>query len=367
MLCFANFGKLSGKRTPGIVECLNKKKNFEKRFRNICIPGKSIWVGQGLSHIMKRATAIEYYDNKPTIKFEDDSTITSDCLVLAHGSISKFKLSSWRPSPSVRSYQERMAELYFYREKLLKSFKIVVIGGGVVGVEMVCTIADEFPEKQIFYLVSGPRLLEGMPSVLGVIAKNNISRRKNVKLYLDQGNVTFTEDGHEVTLKDGRIIEYDLLLPCIGTSVETSIFPSIWVKNRQVNVNKFGCVVISDTDNNKFIPNVFAVGDCCNQTTDKSAKAGLEQVKAVLRNIQALALGGAQRHPTHYFVPPIGFVVTLGNYTIVVEFGILRFVGFTRSGSSIFYPIKSFTFYRLALQIDILWQYFTANRDQLIE
>ena len=185
-----------------------------------------------------------------------------------------------RASPKFgSSYQDRISEIETYCKKIDDAQNVVVVGGGLVGVEFAAEIAYRFKSKRKnIFLITKSDLLSTLPAKAGILASEWLLTNK-VKLMINDEVVQ--DDGNVLVTKSGDEINYDLLIDCTGVyhgtkrnissdwnlrnigndcSSIVDVFPQeyIWpYENGCLSVNENLVSYQYPTDG------VFAVGDVC--------------------------------------------------------------------------------------------------------
>ena len=95
-----------------------------------------------------------------------------DWLVLAPGS----SYAEGSIKTFCTSVEERQAVLTDEHTRLVAAQRVLIIGGGIVGVELAGEVAVHMPEKQVVLLSSGPRLIADKPADIGQRAQEFLER-----------------------------------------------------------------------------------------------------------------------------------------------------------------------------------------------
>lgn len=152
------------------------------------------------------------------------STLHADVSVLATG--------SQYANPLMRSTNgnatERQAFYQRYHTRLSEAERILIVGGGPIGVEVAAEIIQNYPSKLITLLDAGARLLRGTSEAAALHASQFLSSR-GVNILLNQrlknvnglSEQVFGEAGVAQT-DNGQSIPYDLLIWCGGGKANTS-------------------------------------------------------------------------------------------------------------------------------------------------
>lgn len=169
--------------------------------------------------------------------------------------------------------------------KKRKLLNIVISGGGPTGVELAGMLAEmgkniskkEYPEIKGFgarlYLIdAGPVLLGPMSKKSQVEAYNTL-KHLGVEIILNKAVKDYSNG--KVVLADGQVIETNALIWTSGViACEVAGLPkAIIAHGRRISTDEFNKVNGSE--------NIFAIGDICLQTTDKSWPKGHPQVAQV--------------------------------------------------------------------------------------
>ncbi|PAV28088.1 CoA-disulfide reductase [Virgibacillus profundi] len=148
----------------------------------------------------------------------------------------------------------------FIKEKKPKTAAIV--GAGFIGMEMVenlhalgldCTVIDR--SKQVTKIIE-----KDMASIV-----EDHLKEKNVKLILDDGLASFSNDGRELLLTSGKTVQADMTILAIGIKPNTKLAIDASLKLGEtgaIHVNEF----MQTTD-----PDIYALGDAV-ETMDQITK-----------------------------------------------------------------------------------------------
>ncbi|MFZ3129937.1 MAG: FAD-dependent oxidoreductase, partial [Desulfosporosinus sp.] len=134
-----------------------------------------------------------------------------------------------------------------------KAKQVVVIGGGVLGLEAVQEMLAQ--ELKVSVIEASPRIMPRQLDETTSLRLQEIMRNKGVKLYLGMATEEILGDGKVsgVRLKDGQVIPADLVLLSTGVKLNVEL-----ALEAGIQVNK-GIVV--DAGMRTSAANVFAVGD----------------------------------------------------------------------------------------------------------
>jgi len=170
---------------------------------------------------------------------EEEQILTFDYLILALGS------SYIHPFQS--THFQRTAEINYLQEtfnKTRETNKILVIGGGAVGVELAGEFATDCKDKTVTLLTSADRLLPRMSSSFSKAAAD-ILKKKNVQIiFNDKIELTNVENFqyNKIKTQSGKEIEFDAYFMCIGAKPCTELvkksFPQWIDENGFIKVNE---------------------------------------------------------------------------------------------------------------------------------
>src|SRR3989344_2372833 len=194
-------------------------------------------------------------------------------------------------------------------------YDYLVIGGGLVGIELAAEIACKFPKKEIILVHASSELIERNPQKARNYAK---------RLLEDKGvNIIFNE---RVAVRDGiyKTKKYsfkpDIAFLCVGIMPNYEhLAPHCSISLDEKNslcVNKY-----LQVQNHK---NVFAAGDITNIKEEKTAQSAEKQAEVVVKNICRLDKG---RELKEYQTAQKPMVISLGKWN-----GILVYNNFILTG-----------------------------------
>jgi NADH:quinone reductase (non-electrogenic) len=242
----------------------------------------------------------------------------ADALVLRNHVIERFE----------RADATRDAAL---RQRLLT---IVVIGGGLVGVELLgelTAFAEDvlryYPriklEELDFHLVeASPRILPEIESRMAELSKQELLRRR-VELHM--ATPVRGIEPRSVHLANDQTIEADTIVLAAG------IVPSAVVQRIGVAHDKRGRITVDGAMRSTSHPDVWALGDCAEipgpdgRPYPALAQHALREARHVAHNVAAVI----DRHePQPFRFRSLGTMVALGHSRAVAQVGSMQFTGF---------------------------------------
>lgn len=197
--------------------------------------------------------------------------------------------------------------------EMLDSGKVssaVVVGASMVGIKVVELLQNRGASVVLTDLA---------PQIFSVVCMDEVAgeirfdlENRGVKTLLGSGVEKAEEYEHGILtyLSDGRVLESDILVLCIGTKANTELLANTEVLGGEPIRIKRGVVV--DPEMRTSCPGVYAAGDCCeglNLQTGDTAIVGLwanaaEQGRCAGINMaggQARWQGCVPNHITHFF------------------------------------------------------------------
>lgn len=151
---------------------------------------------------------------------------------------------------TLNSLQEyRAAEAHIHRAK-----RVLVIGGGLIGVEIAMDLANS--GKNVIIVEPNERLLVNLiPEFIALPLEKQL-KQQGVQLALESSvvSVNHSKNSLEVSLSCGQIVETDAVISAAGLRANTNL-----AKDSAIAVNKG---IIVDHRLQTSTQNVFALGDC---------------------------------------------------------------------------------------------------------
>lgn len=206
------------------------------------------------STVQGKATAVDPEKKVVSVSLQDGATkeIEYQSLVIATGTTSNSKL--WQ----VNEHEDVTKALYASVQAALPTAKKVLIaGGGAVGVETAGEIGTHYPNAETTILSGNDRLLTGQA------AKNSSSAEAKLKALgvktVHKTRVrSATENGNgstTVVFSDGTTQTIDVYIDATGGKPNTSFLPPAWVDSKGYVITDGGKTLRTPT------PGVYALGD----------------------------------------------------------------------------------------------------------
>ncbi len=201
---------------------------------------------------------------------------------------------------------------------LCRAKKVLIIGGGLVGVELAGEILWRYQhEKEIIIVHAEDKLIE----------RNHLSAIRYAERYLQKKGVHILYNERVVGGKGktywtdkGRAIRTDIAFLCTG------IIPNFDFLKKHFSraLNKLYQIKVNDYLQVIGTKNIFAAGDVTDRVEEKTAQNAQRQARIVVRNVFALEQG-ARLSAYHSKKTPL--VISLGPYN-----GIFAHTSFTLTG-----------------------------------
>lgn len=251
--------------------------------------------------------------------------LNADVVVLATGS--QFSNALMRGQQQNKS--QRLAFYQKFAQQVQDAERIVLVGGGPIGVEVAGEINERYPHKQITILEAGPRLLSGTTAKVSHYAEQDLSRRgvtilTSTKLIQASHSPScILNQTGRAELSDGQHLDYDLLIWCTGGQPNTQFMQA----NFADLLNTRKQIQVETTLQVKGHPYLFALGDITDLAENKMAWHINGQIPVAAHNIRVRL---QQEHPRfkHYRAKTNNpmMAVTLGSQKGVVYLPVIGMI-----------------------------------------
>jgi 3-phenylpropionate/trans-cinnamate dioxygenase ferredoxin reductase subunit len=187
------------------------------------------------------------------VRLADSASIAYDKLLLATGATSQGlpMAAGLINCVTLRSFDDAVA----IRSRLQAGCRIVIIGGGFIGLELAATARAAGAEVTV--LEAQPRILRrGVPAEIAlVLHKAHVDRGVRILCGQAIASIAETVSGVAIRLADGSLVEVDFVVVGIGAkpNVTLAAAAGLLIDN--------GIAV--DERLRTADPNIFAAGDCC--------------------------------------------------------------------------------------------------------
>lgn len=214
------------------------------------------------------------------------SLLSGDITVLATGS----RFASELVRAVQGSVSEREDFYVRFHARLSAAKRVLIVGGGPIGVEIAGEISETWPDKAITLIEAGTRLLAGTSEKVAMHAVSVLTARGVTLITSDrldgQGHLPgeIFAPGGTATTTAGRQLSYDLLLWCVGGRPNTG-----YLQPRFAHLlNAKGQVQVTSELRVLGQERWFALGDITDLAENKMAWITRGHVDVVAANIAAL-------------------------------------------------------------------------------
>jgi len=268
---------------------------------------------QHLAYLQKTVVIKEYatdITNKEVIT--PTRVFAYDYLVICTGSSYKSPIKDGDAITATRA-----PELVSYARKLKQSNSVLIIGGGLVGVELAAEIIEKHPSKKITIVHGNSELIERNPAIARNYAYKFLKRRKV--------NMVFSEI---VTGKMGKIyatnkntqFSADMAFMCIGISPNSGYLKGFFAPI----IDSHGFLKVNRFLQAEGFRNIFAAGDVTAIMEEKTAQNAEKHADIIAKNIEALEI---EHELKEYKPKPRIMVISLGKWNGIIIYKSLVLTG----------------------------------------
>jgi NADH dehydrogenase FAD-containing subunit len=264
------------------------------------------------THYLRTATVIQ----KEVLRLEndhvvvDDRDIPFDYLVINSGSTYQPPFKESRLIGSARG--NTLRESY---TSIRKAKKIMVIGGGLVGVELAAEIVSHFPGKEVILVHSQSTVISRFPKkavryVEQFLRDNGVTVLCGERVVGHKGQMFVTDQNKE--------IEVDLAFLCTGIQPNSGFMK----ENYSDCITPLGYVRTNDflqLQGEVIYPNIFVAGDVADVREEKLAQTAEKMAGVVVNNILCMERGKKPEKYTSPLSRPV--LISLGKYHGVFVYG----------------------------------------------
>ncbi len=236
-------------------------------------------------HVQKIQVLHKNYLSKAKIIFGEATDVTNqvvsigkktypfDFLIIATGS--SYSLPIRQKDVVIASRGDMLS---LHAKKLKEAKEILIIGGGLVGVELAAEISTTFSDKKITIIHSHPELLERMGEKARTFAKKFLEKH-HVRLLLNEKYVRESKKSFITNKK--TVITPDITFMCTGIKPHSYFLrkdlSSSLNEKKQIKVNQYLQV--------QGYENIFSAGDVNDIIEEKTAQNAKMQAKIIVQNI----------------------------------------------------------------------------------
>ncbi|MEQ8700223.1 MAG: FAD-dependent oxidoreductase [Bauldia litoralis] len=211
-------------------------------------------------------------------KLDDGTHLGFDIAVAATG-------SSYRSFPVAKSadaisIEDRAREMAGEHERLVAAQKVLILGGGAVGVELAGEIAGHYPDKSVTVAEAGDRLLGTLKPRAGRIAERQL-KALGVNI----------RTGTRLSPEDPEYRDADIVYMCVGLVPNTELMQSRFASS----LDGSGRIRVDDQLRVVGSENIYAIGDCASIPAVKFGYVADAQGLLLAKNFAAMADGKLAR------------------------------------------------------------------------
>ncbi len=202
-------------------------------------------------------------------------------------------------------------------EKLKYSKNILIIGGGLVGVELASEIYSKYPEKNITIIdLLNSILSRNNKDTIGYVEKD--LSKNNVKIILNE-KIIERKGRYFITDKNTKI-KTDIAYLSIGVKPNSDFMN----ENFKESLDKKGQIIINQHLQLLNYTNIFSAGDVNSLSEEKTAQNAKRQAELVSYNIVALE---SNKKLKSYHEKKTPIIISLGKWNGIFETEKLSFGG----------------------------------------
>ncbi len=204
-----------------------------------------------------------------------------------------------------------------YYTALCEAKEVVVVGGGLVGVEISSEIIEHYKDKKITIVHAKDRLIERNHEKAVRYADKFLTKR-GIKIIYNE-RVISNKNGSLITNKKNKI-KADLVLMCTGIVPNFEFMKGNFSKK----LNKKNRIRVNDHLQVLGYKNIFAAGDITDRLEEKTAQNAKRQARVVVSNLLSLE-NNEKMKEYHSVRTPL--VISLGRYDGIFSWGKFVFGG----------------------------------------
>ncbi len=289
--------------TPGIL-------------RTIVVPRHAKYIQKLHSHYLEEAQIV----NDRVVAVDETKVITEERKIaydyLVIGSGSDYHLPIKEENSVISA---RLSSLRNCHTALEESETVLLIGGGIVGVELAAEIVEEYPDKRVKLVHSQDVLMPRRHPETQWHGKRHLEKKGDISIILEDRVEKSGGDGVFQT-QHGQQLYADIAFLCTGISPN-----SLFLQEHMESVlNEKGFVRVNAYMQVGGYSHIFAGGDVTDIPEEKTAQCAETHAQVIVDNIRSVAQGSELRS---YSAGPIPLVISLGKWD-----GIFEYKGFVMTG-----------------------------------
>ncbi|MEK6926779.1 MAG: FAD-dependent oxidoreductase [Nanoarchaeota archaeon] len=217
---------------------------------------------------------------------------------------------------------------------LEKAESVLIIGGGLVGIELASEISEAYPGKKITLISASEKLIPRNNLASSEIVEKHL-RKKGVEIKL---NETVDIKNGAVFTKDKKMIKSDMTFLCTGIKCNSEFMNKSFsdkMDNGFIKVDKYLRL--------DGVKNVFVAGDVADIKEEKTAQGAEKQARAVIKNLLNEI---NNKSLTEYVSKQRPFVISLGRKKGIFEYKKISWCGWIPALMKKFIEFRTMIRYR---------------------
>ena len=267
--------------------------------------------------------------NNKSIFLENKKEIKYDYLVICSGS---------RYESPVKDRDiiiaSRGKNLMKYHNSLSKAKNVLIIGGGLVGVELAGEILSRYNNKTIKIIHSKERIIQ-RNNIQSVLYAEKFLMKNNVAVTLNETAVK--NENSVITTNKNNHFNYDIAFFCTGIKPNSD-----FVGRNKLDANGF--IKVDKSLRMKEKNNIFVCGDVASINEEKTAQAAEKHSNIVINNLIATE---KRKRLKEYTSKKRPFSISLGLYDGIFEYNNFIITGIVAAFIKKFIEIKIMIRYKL--------------------
>jgi len=274
------------------------------------------------THIKKLQVIHNHYLKSATVILKEVLGIQGDCVVLDDQSVPFDYLVINSGSAYNQPFKEtkligsaRASTLRESNYTIRKVSKILIIGGGLVGVELAAEIASHFPSKEVILVHSHATLIERFPKK-AIRYVTGFLRDRGVKIILNERVIG--HHGQTFVTSQGTQVVGEVAFLCTGIKPNSAFLKDQFKEA----IAESGYIRVTDhlqLASNIIYPNIFVAGDVVDTKEEKLAQGAELMANLVVHNIFCMERGRVMKKYSSPFTRPV--LISLGKFHGVFVYG----------------------------------------------
>jgi|SRR3989344_3592038 len=243
--------------------------------------------------------------------FVNNEKILFDYLVIASGS--RYNVPFKESKAVVATRSVTLKNCY---DELCRAKNVLIVGGGLVGVELAGEICTHYKDKKIVIVHAKDKLIDRNHEK-AIKHAENFLRKKGVKIIFNERIIKF--DKNFISNK-GKKYRTGISFLCTGIVPNSSFL----MKNFSDSLTHKGFIKVNEYLQLEGEKGIFAVGDVNDRMEEKTAQNAERQAKIAVKNICALE---HEKSLEKYHSKKTPLVISLGRWNGIYSQGSFVFTG----------------------------------------